>query len=60
MSAEDKARMPENWTVKYWNVFPPLIRGLISKLLHNEIDEELFGLAVDEAVRRMNTEGNGR
>jgi uncharacterized protein YfiM (DUF2279 family) len=53
MEPEDKARMPEQWAAKYWYVFPPVIRGLISKLLYSEIDEELFGLTVREALRRM-------
>ncbi|RPJ09540.1 MAG: hypothetical protein EHM28_01250 [Spirochaetaceae bacterium] len=53
MSDADKAEMPAQWSAKYWNAFPPIIRNLITKLLHNEIDEELFWLAVTEAIRRM-------
>jgi len=57
MSEADKAQMPGQWTQKYWNVFPLEIRGLITKLLHNEIDGELFRLATEEALRRMEKQG---
>jgi hypothetical protein len=53
MSDADKALMPKEWTAKYWNAFPPIIRNLVTKFLHSEIDEELFRLTIDEAIRRM-------
>lgn len=53
MSEADKAQMPSQWSAKYWNAFPTIIRNLVTKLLHNEIDEELFWLTVTEAIRRM-------
>ncbi len=60
MNPKEKTEMPPGWTSKYWNAFPPAIRELIAKLLHGEIDEELFGLAVTEAIRRKAAGENER
>jgi hypothetical protein len=59
MPSQAKTEMPQGWTAKYWNAFPPVIKGLISKLLYGEIDEELFNLAVKEAIRRIAEENGG-
>jgi hypothetical protein len=60
MNPQEKSTMPPGWTAKYWSAFPPMIRELIAKLLHGEIDEELFGLAVTEAIRRKTAGENER
>jgi hypothetical protein len=53
MKEAEQAELGEGFAGKYWSAFPTVIQGLISKLLHKEIDSELFRLAVDEAVKRM-------
>lgn len=53
LKPEEAAALPPNWPQKYWELFPPNIRGLIAKFLKAEIDEELFRQALDEALRRI-------
>jgi len=55
MSEEEIAEMPNRWVQKYLNAFSPIVRGLIGSFLKKEIDEEMFWLAIDEAIRRIKT-----
>ncbi|MBN1524728.1 MAG: hypothetical protein JW904_09605 [Spirochaetales bacterium] len=57
MSEDEKQEMPTGWSQKYWFAFSPVIQGLINRFLHGEVDEELFWLAIDEAIRRSKTSG---
>jgi hypothetical protein len=52
MPEKEQAQLPEGWAKKYWNVFSPDIRDLITMYLKNGIDNRNFWLAIEKLQRR--------
>lgn len=50
MSEAEKSLMPAGWTTKYWQVFPPEIRRLISSFLKGSLDAKVFWQRIVETL----------
>lgn len=50
MTEEEKNSMPAGWTTKYWQVFPPEIRRLISSFLKGAMDAKVFWRRIMETL----------
>ena len=50
MSEAEKKEMPQGWSKKYWEVFPPEIKRLISAYLKGAMDAKVFWERIKEIV----------
>jgi len=52
MPEKEQSQLPEGWAKKYWDVFSPDIRDLITMYLKNGIDNRNFWLAIEKLQKK--------